>query len=263
MRSLTQSLCWLLAFCCLPPALAADANQQRLLFGHDDRQKVDPATAPWNAIAQIETETGQVCSGLLIDPHWVITAGHCFVDQDMSLQAATSLTLAGRPHTTFTPDRVFYSQALVDGLQPDGDSFIIAPEASPQDIALVHVKEAMTGIDPIPMWQGTLNALGEALKQAPNQVTQAGYPQDHLDTLFAHQGCEIRAITPEGLLEHRCETLPGDSGSPLLLHSQNGWVLIGVQSSAPNPADRDKADNLALAIPHVAPLLKRWMQSYR
>ncbi|MGS6295057.1 trypsin-like serine peptidase, partial [Enterobacter hormaechei] len=32
---------------------------------------------------------------------------------------------------------------------------------------------------------------------------------------------------------HQCDTLPGDSGSPLMLKTDNGWQLIGVQSSAP------------------------------
>jgi protease YdgD len=33
------------------------------------------------------------------------------------------------------------------------------------------------------------------------------------------------------VLSHQCDTLPGDSGSPLMLKTDNGWQLIGVQSS--------------------------------
>ncbi|MGS2958491.1 hypothetical protein AB2908_24590, partial [Escherichia coli] len=39
----------------------------------------------------------------------------------------------------------------------------------------------------------------------------------------------------------------GDSGSPLMLHTDDGWPLIGVQSSAPAAKDRWRADNRAIS----------------
>ncbi len=35
------------------------------------------------------------------------------------------------------------------------------------------------------------------------------------------------------VLSHQCDTLLGDSGSPLLLKTEDGWQVIAVQSSAP------------------------------
>jgi protease YdgD len=53
------------------------------------------------------------------------------------------------------------------------------------------------------------------------------------------------------VMSHRCDTLPGDSGSPLLLKQDGKWTLIGIQSSAPAAQDRYLADNRALAVPAI------------
>lgn len=87
-----------------------------------------------------------------------------------------------------------------------------------------------------------------ALKAKDNLVTQAGYPADHLDNLYAHQDCQITGWAQKSVLSHRCDTLPGDSGSPLMLNTENGWQIIAVQSSAPGAQDRYRADNRAIAV---------------
>ncbi|MGS6244618.1 trypsin-like serine peptidase, partial [Enterobacter hormaechei] len=48
------------------------------------------------------------------------------------------------------------------------------------------------------------------------------------------------------VLSHQCDTLPGYSGSPLMLKTDNGWQLIGVQSSGPAAQHRWRALNPAL-----------------
>ena len=79
-------------------------------------------------------------------------------------------------------------------------------------------------------------------------MTQSGYPVDHLDSLYTHTDCVVTGWAQNSVLSHQCDTLPGDSGSPLMLKTVNGWQLIGVQSSAPAAKDRWRADNRALAV---------------
>jgi protease YdgD len=78
-------------------------------------------------------------------------------------------------------------------------------------------------------------------------VTQSGYPEDHLDNLYTHQDCVVTGWAQTSVLSHQCDTLPGDSGSPLLLKTDDGWQVIAVQSSAPGP-DRWRADNRAISV---------------
>ncbi len=51
-----------------------------LFFGHDDRTRVaDPTQAPWDAIGQLETASGNLCTATLITPQLALTAGHCLL----------------------------------------------------------------------------------------------------------------------------------------------------------------------------------------
>ncbi|EJH8728985.1 serine protease, partial [Cronobacter sakazakii] len=95
---------------------------------------------------------------------------------------------------------------------------------------------------------GDRAALNRALKATGRRVTQSGYPEDHLDALYSHQDCLITGWAQRNVLAHQCDTLPGDSGSPLMLRTDTGWQLIGVQSSAPAAKDRWRADNRAISV---------------
>ncbi len=51
-----------------------------LFFGHDDRKAVNcPEESPWDAIGQLETASGNLCTATLISPHLALTAGHCLL----------------------------------------------------------------------------------------------------------------------------------------------------------------------------------------
>ena len=113
---------------------------------------------------------------------------------------------------------------------------------------------------PIPLFEGSRGDLTAALKTTQRKVTQAGYPADHLDTLYSHSDCLVTGWAQRAVLSHQCDTLPGDSGSPLLLKNGDEWQLIAVQSSAPAPADRYRADNRAIAVPSFKDKLEELAQ---
>lgn len=238
---------------------ASPELRQALFFGHDDRIQVSGSQSPWRAIGQVETADGSLCSGTLIAPQWFLSAGHCFFSARGRQQAARHLHLAGDPERDQQIERVWLPAELKKQLTPDGDAFIITPQGGRYDIALLQLRQPVTQIPPIPLWEGGASALRQSLVQAKQRVTQAGYPSDQLDTLLSHPGCQVMALDRLGMLEHRCDTLPGDSGSPLLLQTSSGWRLVGVQSSAPDVENRERAENLAVAIPTVSARLARWM----
>lgn len=137
---------------------------------------------------------------------------------------------------------------LAHKLKADGDGWIVPPSAAPYDYGIVIIRNPPSAITPIPLFSGSRSELVDALKATNDRVTQAGYPADHLDNLYAHQNCRITGWAQKAVLSHRCDTLPGDSGSPLLLNSAQGWQIIAVQSSAPAARDRYRADNRAIAV---------------
>ncbi|WNN50247.1 trypsin-like serine peptidase [Siccibacter colletis] len=224
-----------------------------LFFGKDDRTAVmDPTAAPWDAIGQLETASGNLCTATLISPHLALTAGHCLLSPptgkpDKAVVLRFVAQKGGwRYEIHDIEGRV--EASLGRRLKPDGDGWIVPSSAAPYDFGLVLLRNPPSGITPLPLFSGNRDDLTAALKTQARRVTQAGYPQDHLDGLYSHRDCLVTGWAQRSVLSHQCDTLPGDSGSPLMLNSDNGWQLIGVQSSAPAAKDRYRADNRAISV---------------
>ncbi|WP_130098438.1 trypsin-like serine peptidase [Siccibacter turicensis] len=224
-----------------------------LFFGKDDRTAVqDPTDAPWDAIGQLETASGNLCTATLISPHLALTAGHCLLSPpDGTPDRAVVLRFVARKRGWRY--EIHDIEGRVDAslgrrLKPDGDGWIVPSSAAPYDFGLVVLRNPPSGITPLPLFDGSRSDLTAALKTQQRRVTQAGYPQDHLDGLWSHQNCVVTGWAQRSVLSHQCDTLPGDSGSPLMLSTGTGWQVIGVQSSAPAAKDRYRADNRAIAV---------------
>ncbi|RQW24148.1 serine protease [Rhodobacteraceae bacterium CH30] len=263
-----KRLLFLLAALALHPAYADSAKQQRILFfGKDDRVKIRPHAQPWRAIGQIETASGQICTGSLIAADLVLTAGHCFLNEDGKLDAATlfSLALDGEQAAIrVRPARVYVEQRLFDGIKIRADGMIIAPEVAAFDYAFVSLAQPLPQkFKPLPVFQGSGRTLRDALQRKHWRVSQAGYPIDDDSHLSAHLSCRVTAQFADGRLGHQCDTLPGDSGSPLLLIHGKHAEIIAIQSSAPDAANRAQADNMALSTPAWQTALKRLQNQRR
>ncbi|TKI08350.1 serine protease [Martelella alba] len=246
----------LLCLSCLGISNATAAGltkeQKTLFFGHDHRHPVSqPDAFPWQAIGQVETASGNLCTATLISPHLALTAGHCVLAPPGVIDQAVMIRfIAVKQHWRYQSSAI---ETLVDKdlgkrLKPDGDGWIVPPGAAAYDFALIRLKKPFAKITPLPIWQGDRQQLTRQMKQDGRRVTQAGYPEDHLNTLYVHQDCQVTGWAQNAVLSHRCNTLPGDSGSPLMLNTPAGWQLIAIQSSAPAAKDRYRADNRALAV---------------
>ncbi|HEY0208134.1 serine protease [Acerihabitans sp.] len=263
----------LLLWCLLPlstlnaASAALSKEQKALFFGHDHRQEVSqPDEWPWQAIGQVETASGNLCTATLISPHLALTAGHCVLTAGGVIDKAVMLRFVAenqlwRYQTSAIETLV--DKQLGQRLKPSGDGWIVPPDAAAYDFALIRLAKTFKKIKPMPLWQGDHQELTLQLKQVNRQVTQAGYPEDHLDTLYRHQDCQVTGWAQAEVLSHRCNTLPGDSGSPLMLYTLTGWRLIAIQSSAPQGKDRYRADNRALAVTAIQDKLSALAESTR
>ncbi|WP_158781538.1 serine protease [Pantoea sp. BAV 3049] len=229
------------------------AEVKTLFFGKDDRKAItETATQPWEAIGQLETASGNLCTATLISAHLALTAGHCLFAPPGKLDKAIALRFIsnGKGGWRYEIHDIIsrVDPELGKKLKADGEGWIVPSSAAPYDYGLIILRNPPSGITPLPLFDGSRSDLAAALKTASRRVTQAGYPLDHLDTLYSHSDCLVTGWAQKGVLSHQCDTLPGDSGSPLLMKVDNAWQLIAVQSSAPAAKDRYLADNRAIAV---------------
>ncbi len=172
----------------------------------------DPTQSPWDAIGQLETASGNLCTATLISPHIALTAGHCLLTPPKGKpDKAVALRFVARKgvwryEIHGIEGRV--EPSLGRRLKADGDGWIVPPAAASWDFGLVILRYPPSGITPVPLFTGDKAALTAALKAADRKVTQSGYPEDHLNALYSHQDCVVTGWAQNAVLSHQCDTLP-------------------------------------------------------
>ncbi|MFW5655374.1 MAG: trypsin-like serine peptidase [Roseicyclus sp.] len=202
---------------------------ERAFFGRDDRVEVDASRAPWSMIGLLEAEEGY-CSGVLIGPDVVLTAAHCLAAGgvvDMPPESFSAGYDRGR----------HVARSAVSGYHVPEDW--LAEEANGSDFAFVYLA------DPIGNEVGWMevSALSQSeiaayASDAGPDILQAGYSFDREGVMTGHLDCAFVEIGPDSTLVHQCDTLEGDSGSPLFVAEGGRFRVIGIEShTEPRPRE--------------------------
>ncbi len=216
---------WMLS-CTTPPPL--ETSPQAIVNG--------TATDGFLPVGALTREQGGVnsgtyCSGTLVAPQWVLTAGHC-LDKPNGIEALP-ITLS-----FFLGDQLTMPPIAADP-GPKGhyfaDARILHPQYNPlfffNDVALLHLTRPVVGVVPYPLRSAPID---DGLLSSP--VTFVGFGK----TGQNQGGTGTKRVATMPLAEIQgtyvvtefqgsgvCE---GDSGGPALLPTATGFELAGVIS---------------------------------
>ena len=196
------------------------------------RAPVDMASPPWTALGRVQTELGTRCTGFLIAPQLVMTAGHCLFRRVTGHYVQPSSV-----HFLWRYDLGAYADhARVT-------AFTIAPGYDPlHELHTLGLDRAFLTLDhPV----GTA-ADDVSFAPAPPKIGTAlllgGYNRDHDEVLEADD-CRLRGFAVDRgghrLLVHDCYGEPGTSGAALFAQQPGGrWSVVGLEVAVTGPDGR-------------------------
>ena len=219
--------------------LAAPSGRPSGILGPKDRREPNASGQwPWSSIGRVNLVFGPshrgLCTGTLTGARQVVTAAHCLFNtrvNDWAKPHMVHFVVGQAGEKTFGHSMVasFVVSPDFKFRVEDRPRYDVVPTGMIRhDWAILTLRDAMD-LKPIPirsMQNGELPTPGRA-----QEVALAGYGVDRQFVLSVHRGCSAKIGTPDaGSITHMCDSMPGQSGGPILLLQDGNASLFGILS---------------------------------
>lgn len=219
------------------PLVVPNPRWGAFFAGKDQRVPIEPTAWPWYAIGRVniaDSVSRRHCTGTLVGAQLVLTAGHCLFDHRLGRWVKPEHVhfVAGQArdsalaHAAATALIVPPELDMATGSDPGHKS--LRSDLVAHDWALIRLDSALS-LKPVPVKAIVESAVAGEVSSA--EIARAGYSADRRYLLSVHRGCAA-ALGPSGTMLNRCDALPGDSGSPLLLLRGEEAFIIGLSTGA-------------------------------
>lgn len=196
------------------PVAGQTPGSTRLLSAEEQRL--------WGAVGQISyggPKGAAICTGTLVAPDLVLTAGHCVAKDGIAMTADTiQFAAAWRTGESLA---VRHGREVIVSAPSAGQ-----PRSLSQDVALL-VLDAPIGAEmahPLPLSRQDLFSETYSL---------IGYQRAAPDIIGRTDDCALLAAPP-GLLSLGCRAVSGNSGAPILMQRDGIWQVAAVMVAKAN-----------------------------
>lgn len=216
-------------FCVLLAAGCDEAVETAPLCEDDTHEGIVNGTPTnyesWQGVIALMWEGHLACTGTLIDPEVVLSAGHCILNSSLDIDPIENpgqLSIAGGADVNTSPIHLGFAESIV--VHPDYDS-----DDFSADLSMIKLSSPVSSVPAYDLRVAPQVIMGD-------HVTVVGYGMTGSEDYGSSGIHRMGDSTVQGVLPKEIEIggdanpCYGDSGGPMFSQQEGDWVVSGVTS---------------------------------